>query len=94
MSTLLAWLTARNKALAQVVAGVYSWGLFVVNSKSIPITAQEWMLLGGVFVGLFAVHQIPNISPVTGTLTPAQMDAAVKAVLAARQVPPNVVGGK
>lgn len=80
MTALLAWLTARNKALTAAAVGLYGWGLFVVDSSSRPITAHEWMLLASVGLGVIGVHQVPNIAaPTTVTLKPTVFETSVSA---------------
>lgn len=61
MTALLAWLSARNKALAAAAIGAYGWGMFVVDSAPKAVTAHEWMLLASVGLGVLGVHQVPNI---------------------------------
>lgn len=63
MTALLAWLSARNKALATLAIGVQGWGLFVVHSTSKAITSDEWMLLAGVGIATVFTHQIANTIP-------------------------------
>ena len=48
---------------AEVVVGVYGWAGLVVSSASGPITAQEWLALGGVGVAVAAVYGLTNAPP-------------------------------
>lgn len=54
-----------RKAIGTAVVGVYAWAQFVVNSDSAAITANEWLLLGGVGVAVLAVFGLTNAAPST-----------------------------
>lgn len=49
-----------RKAIGTAVVGVYAWAQFVVNSPAAAITANEWLLLGGVGVAVLAVFGLTN----------------------------------
>lgn len=49
-----------RKAIGTAVVGVYAWAQFVVNSAPAHITANEWLLLGGVGVAVAAVFGLTN----------------------------------
>lgn len=53
--------TKFNKTLGAAITGVLGWATFVVNSPSAPITAPEWLLLGGVAVTVLTVFGVPNL---------------------------------
>ena len=52
-----------RKAIGTAIVGVYAWAQFVVASSSDRITADEWLLLGGVGVAVAAVFGLTNAPP-------------------------------
>lgn len=44
-----------RKAVASLLTGTLAWGGVVVASKPAPVTAAEWLMLGGVVVTSLAV---------------------------------------
>lgn len=62
------------KAFGALVTGVFGWATFVVNSSSQPITAQEWLLLGGVGLTVLTVWGVPNIGAATTISLPQGED--------------------
>lgn len=75
-----------RKAIGTAVVGVYAWAQFVVNSAPAHITANEWLLLGGVGVAVLAVFGLTN-APVE----PAEV--AKEAVELAEKEVPAFTGG-
>lgn len=49
-----------RKAIGTAIVGVYAWAQFVVNSEPAHISANEWLLLGGVGVAVAAVFGLTN----------------------------------
>ena len=49
-----------RKAAGVLIAGVYGWAGVVVASSSGPITAAEWLALGGVGVAVAACYGLTN----------------------------------
>jgi hypothetical protein len=60
---LKAFLADTRKAAGTLIVGVYAWAQFVVASNSDRITAEEWLLLGGVGVAVAAVYGLTNTPP-------------------------------
>jgi hypothetical protein len=58
-----AFLADTRKAIGTAIVGVYAWAQFVVASNSDKITAEEWLLLGGVGVAVAAVYGLTNTAP-------------------------------
>jgi hypothetical protein len=54
------FLANTRKAVGTLIVGVYAWAQFVVHSASAPITADEWLILGGVGVAVAAVYGLTN----------------------------------
>lgn len=63
MKTLIAWLSARNKAIMALLGVALSWAVLVIESPSGPITHTEWIVLLVGLAGVFGVHQVANGSP-------------------------------
>jgi hypothetical protein len=53
-----------RKALGVAIVGAYAWAQLVVHSTSAAITADEWLVLGGVGVAVAAVFGLTNDAPV------------------------------
>ena len=51
-----------RKAVGTLIGGLYGWATLVVTSASGPITAAEWLALGGVGVTVAAVYGLANDS--------------------------------
>jgi len=49
-----------RKAIGTGIAGAYAWAGVVVASASGPITAAEWLMLGGVGVAVAACFGLTN----------------------------------
>jgi imidazoleglycerol phosphate synthase glutamine amidotransferase subunit HisH len=54
------FLANTRKAIGTAIVGVYAWAQYVVSSNSDKITAEEWLLLGGVGVAVAAVYGLTN----------------------------------
>lgn len=67
------------KAFGALVSGVFTWASFVVYSPSAPITAPEWLLLGGVALTVLTVWGVPNIGAPTTVQLPAPAAVPVPA---------------
>ena len=52
-----------RKAVGTLIVGVYGWATTVILSSSGPITAVEWLALGGVGVAVAAVYGLTNDPP-------------------------------
>lgn len=57
------FLSQTRKAVGTAIVGVYGWATTVVLSASGPITATEWLALGGVGVAVAAVYGLTNDPP-------------------------------
>jgi hypothetical protein len=63
MKTVMAWLTARNKAIMALLGVALRWAVLVIESPSGPITHTEWLVLIIGISGVFGVHQVTNNTP-------------------------------
>jgi hypothetical protein len=52
-----------RKAVASLVTGSFAWAGVVIASEPAPITAAEWLMLGGVAVAALAVAGVSANDP-------------------------------
>jgi len=61
--TVVALLKSVKKTVAALVTGSLGWGLVVIASDSVPVTASEWLALGVVCATAFGVYVAPKNEP-------------------------------